>query len=184
MKIKGIIVRMNPYEISMNDPGYIDQVFAKTRDRSRVDRHKGILNVMQNGLTVTGVIRESFAATISHDLHWKRRAAVKTYFLKATVRWLEHVFQTVLANLLRRLEACHKSSEIMSISRAHRAVSSQHITLANLLRIWAERIVIDLIRTRGIRSLMSAWFIHLPWLMSALPNSFLCTLMPGFCDWL
>lgn len=54
-------------------------------------------------LIVTGVVRESFATTMSHGLHRKKRAALNPYFSKANVPRLEPVKQKVLANLLRRL---------------------------------------------------------------------------------
>lgn len=146
---------------------------------------------MRIGSHTTRVVKDSLLSTLSHDLHRKRRAALNPYFSKANVRRLEPVLQKVLVNLLRRLEACQKSGGIMLISRAYRAAAVDVVTaycfgqsVDNLSREDYNRHFQD-----AVNSLfeMSAWFTHLPWLSSlitALPDSVLCTLMPGFGDWL
>lgn len=192
-------MRINPHEVSINDPDYIDEIFTgatKKRDKFRWAQRFSSGQFMfpfilcKFDLTVTGVARESVSTTISHDLHRKRRAALNPNFSKANVRRLEPVLQKALANLLRRLEACHKSGEIMPISCAHRAAAADVITahcfgrsIGNLSREDYNRPFLD-----AIRSLfdMSAWFLHLPWLsplLNALPNSILFTLMPGLGEW-
>lgn len=200
MKCKGPIVRINPHEISISDPDYIDEIFTgatKKRDKYRWAQRfsngqfMALVILCKIDLTVTGVVTESLAATLPHDLHRKRRAALNPYFSKAKVRLLEPVLQKVLVNLLRRLEACHKSGEIMPISCAYRAAAVDVVTaycfghsIENLSREDYNRPFQDALHSLFT---MSAWFLHLPWLsplMNALPNSILCALMPGIGDWL
>lgn len=138
---------------------------------------------MKNALTVTGVIRESFTATIPHD------TSLSTYFSKVIVRWLEHVFQEVLVNPLRRLEACQIYREIMPISRTHRAVSVDAVKTYCF-----GQSVEDPSRENYDRPFQDAGAFA-PWVCVVHPlapaftvdkraASILCTLMPRFGDWL
>lgn len=63
-----------------------------------------------------------------HDHHRSRRAALNPYFSKASIRRLEPVITQTLDNLLHRLDACAKSGEVLTLSTAYKAATSDIIT--------------------------------------------------------
>ncbi|KAI4157454.1 MAG: hypothetical protein LQ342_008264 [Letrouitia transgressa] len=109
----GPIVRINPHEIHINDPEFIDEIFAgpsKPRDKYRwISRMLG---------TPRGL-----AGTLPHDVHRIRRAAVNPYFSKASVRRLEPVIQGSLSRLLNRMSAASTSGEIMRLPIVFKALT-------------------------------------------------------------
>ena len=86
---------------------------------------------MEKYLCCTHPIQEpdSAVATISHELHRNRRAALNPCFSKASTRRLEPTILDTFNNLLRRLNACAKSGEIMPFSAPYKAATSDIITL-------------------------------------------------------
>lgn len=66
--------------------------------------------------------------TIPHELHRKRRAALSPYFSSANVRRLEPIIQDSLTKLLGRLDSCYKSGQVLPITVAYKAMTSDIIT--------------------------------------------------------
>ena len=73
-------------------------------------------------------VPDSTVGTIPHDHHRSRRAALNPYFSKASIRRLEPVITQTLDNLLHRLDACAKSGEVIPLTAAYKAVTSDIIT--------------------------------------------------------
>lgn len=81
--VKDLIVRINPWELHINDPDYYDQLYAGAGKR----RDKYLYYTEQFGNP------KSMIGTISHDLHRTRRAPPNRFFSKASVSRLEAVIQ-------------------------------------------------------------------------------------------
>ena len=75
-------------------------------------------------LLINGQAPLSTVATIPHDLHRNRRAAINPYFSKASIRRLEPVIFETLDNLLQRLDDAAKSGEVVPMSAVYKAVAS------------------------------------------------------------
>lgn len=114
----GPIVRINPHELHIADPDFIDVLFPGPSHKR--EKYKWI------GRSV--LLPDSTVATIPHNLHRKRRAALNPFFSKEKVRRLEPSLQRVLANLLKRMEQCGVHGDVMPMSIVYKATTSDVIT--------------------------------------------------------
>ena len=92
--LRGPIVRINPYELHINDPDYYDEVYPGNRRRTT----KWSRSTRMFGKTISGL------GTESHELHRIRRGALANFFSKASVQRLEPVIQSVVDRLVGRLQ--------------------------------------------------------------------------------
>ena len=67
---------------------------------------------------------DSVFATVGHDLHKMRRAALSPYFSMASVRRLQPVIQERVDALLRRLEGFRDTGEVLMASWAFAALTN------------------------------------------------------------
>lgn len=131
-------------------------------------------------------VPESTVATVSHDLHRTRRAALSPYFSKANVRRLEPVIQETLQNLLDRFIACAKSGATMPMNTVYKAAAIDIITG------YAFGVSVDYLKKDDYNvqyfeavaaSFKMAWWITfipgLGFLLTSFPESVVCFLMPG-----
>lgn len=135
---EGPIVRVNPHELHVCDPEFIDVLF--TGNSQRRDKYKwigrSILRKFGPSAAVgwkcyvsnDRAVPDSTVATISHEHHRKRRAALNPYFSKASIRRLDPVIQRTLAHLLDRMSKCGKAKDIMPMSVVYKAATSDIIT--------------------------------------------------------
>lgn len=70
----------------------------------------------------------SVITTIPHELHRKRRAALSPYFSPSQIRRLEPIIHESLTNLLGRLDSFRTSGQIVPITVAYKAMTSDIIT--------------------------------------------------------
>ena len=75
--IKGPIVRINPWEVHINDPAFVDTLWANSRMEKDVFFYGGF------------GIPQSSVATVSPESHKIRRGAMAQFFSKANVAKLE-----------------------------------------------------------------------------------------------
>ena len=99
MRQKGPIVRINPYEIHINDPEYIDEVYPGSSRRT----------AKWDWAAKMFVCGSASIATVGHELHRQRRAAVAPFFSKASIQRLEPSVQSVVDKLVLRLGAIQGS---------------------------------------------------------------------------
>ena len=131
-------------------------------------------------------VSKSTVATVPHELHRVRRAALNPYFSKASVRRLEPVLQQTLENLLSRFSECAKTGAIMTVNTAYKAAAIDIITG------YAFGVSVDYVKKNDYNvhyfdaveaSFEMVWWItHIPWLgslMTSIPESAVCFLMPG-----
>ncbi|PMD38683.1 cytochrome P450 [Hyaloscypha variabilis F] len=113
----GPIVRINPYELHINDPDYYDEVYAgggKKRDKySRFIRLYGA----DKGTLVT----------LDHDLHRVRRSALNPFFSKANVRKLEPIIQRRAQKVLFRMGNLENTGQPLNIFYLFSAFTSDVI---------------------------------------------------------
>ncbi|KAM3081124.1 hypothetical protein ACMFMG_005080 [Clarireedia jacksonii] len=105
----GPIVRINPYELHINDPDYYDELYASGGKK----RDKYLYFTKQFGNS------ESMVGTIGHDHHRMRRGAINRYFSKASVQRIEPLIQSNVNVLVRRLLEYRGSGKSVSLSAAY-----------------------------------------------------------------
>lgn len=66
-------------------------------------------------------------ATVPHELHRQRRAALSPYFSKASISRLEPIVRDSVSKLLRRMDCCCNSGEVMSTVTVYKAMTSDII---------------------------------------------------------
>ncbi|ERF75990.1 hypothetical protein EPUS_01356 [Endocarpon pusillum Z07020] len=131
----GPIVRINPHELHVNDPFFIEELYsgsAKKRDKYKwVGRATLRLYPRPAHFIIAKLIPtvpDSLVATVPHDHHRKRRAAINPYFSKASIRKLDPVIQNTLVALLKRMDQSAKSPDVFHASLAYKAVTCDIIT--------------------------------------------------------
>jgi cytochrome P450 len=70
---------------------------------------------------------EAVAATVPHELHRMRRAALSPYFSKASIRRLEPIIREIVSKLLKRMDSHQKSGEPLPMTVVYKAVTSDII---------------------------------------------------------
>lgn len=91
----GPIIRINPYELHILYPDYYETLYATSASGEK--RDKWVWYAKQFGSF------DSTFATIEHDLHKARRAALARYFSMASVRKLQHVLDKKVQRLMERI---------------------------------------------------------------------------------
>ncbi|KAF5875950.1 putative cytochrome p450 protein [Botrytis fragariae] len=114
----GPVIRINPHEIHVSDPDFIDDIYTGTSRKTDKYRFTG-------RRTQTAM---SMVATIPHDIHKRRRGAMSSYFSKSGVRLLEPIIQRSLEKLLARMENASKTGEIMEMIYVFKAATNDIIT--------------------------------------------------------
>ncbi|KAL8805262.1 MAG: hypothetical protein Q9200_005494, partial [Gallowayella weberi] len=101
----GPIVRISPYEIHINDPEYIDQVYPGSTVRTEKYPWAMKMFGLQNG----------FFITPDHDLHRIRRNAFAHYLSVASLRKLEPGIQSVVDTMVRRLHQLKGTGKVINL---------------------------------------------------------------------
>ena len=111
--LSGPIVRITPRIIHINDPEYIDQIFAGPGKK----RDKGQRSISGFADSPTAL------ATQWHDLHRSRRAALSPFFSKQNIRRLEPTIVDVLHLVFQRLDQHLESQSPINLSLLFRAAT-------------------------------------------------------------
>jgi len=104
----GPIIRINPFELHINDPDYYEEIYAsgnRKRDKSQWWMHQS-----GEGL--------STFETLNHDLHKKRRAAASPFFAKRSVATLEPVIREKAEMIVSRF-AKLPTSEVVDLTAVY-----------------------------------------------------------------
>ncbi|TGO82834.1 hypothetical protein BPOR_0748g00020 [Botrytis porri] len=104
----GPIIRINPWELHINDPDYYDELYVAGGKR----RDKYPYYTKQFGNS------ESMIGTVSHNHHRLRRGAMNRYFSKASVFRLEPMIQKYVDSLVRRLCSYKDTKKPVNLSWA------------------------------------------------------------------
>ncbi|KAH0555914.1 hypothetical protein GP486_006142 [Trichoglossum hirsutum] len=114
----GPIVRINPYELHIDDPEYYDTLYSGPSKK----RNKWEWSAKMFGNT------KSMLGTVPHDHHRLRRAAVSPYFSKQSVARLEPTIQSVIDILCERIRGFQRSEEPLNLGHAFAALTTDIIT--------------------------------------------------------
>ena len=111
-------MRINPYELHINDPEFYDDVYTGPSKR----RDKWAWSAKMFGVPL------SIIGTVPHDLHRLRRAALNPYFSKQSVARLEPVIQSCVSTLCKRLKETQNSGEPVNLGVAYSALTIDVVT--------------------------------------------------------
>ena len=194
LNVLGPIIRISPDELHVSDLDFIDEIFlgpSKKIDKpellGKASQRKSVIVpcLGQEILTSMLSVPESTAATVSHDLHRTRRAALNPYFSKASIRRLDPVIQRTLENLLRRFSACAKAGDIMPLNIVYKAATSDVIS-DYTFGVSVDYLKRDDYNAPFFEALSGSfelawWFLHMPWLawlMNSIPAAVMSYIMP------
>ncbi|EFW15797.1 conserved hypothetical protein [Coccidioides posadasii str. Silveira] len=114
----GPIVRISPHELHINDPAFIDTLYAGGGKR----RDKYVFYASQFGLP------KSLFGTADHYHHRLRRSALRRFFSKASVTQLEPLITKKIDTLCSIIQATAGSGRPVSLSDAYSAITSDVAT--------------------------------------------------------
>lgn len=114
----GPIVRINPYEVHINDPDYYNEIYTGPGKR----REKWAWSAGMFGNS------SSFFGAVPHELHRRRRAPLNPFFSRASVQKLEPMIKDVVERLCSRLEGFRETQEPVNLRHAFAAVTMDVIT--------------------------------------------------------
>ncbi|KAB8291534.1 hypothetical protein EYC80_006336 [Monilinia laxa] len=104
----GPIIRINPWELHINDPDYYDELYVAGGKK----RDKYFYFTKQFGNS------ESMIGTVSHDHHRLRRGIMNRYFSKASVVRLETMIQKHVDSLVLKLRSYRDTKKEVNLSLA------------------------------------------------------------------
>ncbi|GFF32208.1 trichodiene oxygenase [Aspergillus udagawae] len=116
----GPIVRINPFELSIRDSEYYDELYVTGSVRP-TDRHEAF---------VEGIVdfKGSHIATTEHDLHRKRRKPLDPYFSRLGVSRLEPMLGELTEKLIvNRFESFKGTGKVVRLDHAFTAYSGDVI---------------------------------------------------------
>ncbi|KIX08589.1 uncharacterized protein Z518_03245 [Rhinocladiella mackenziei CBS 650.93] len=114
----GPIIRINPYEIHINDPDYYLEIY--TGPSKRRDKWAWSAAMFGNSLSHFGAI--------SHEEHRRKRSPLNPFFSKKSVVQLEPRIKEVVEKLCARLTGFKKTKEPVNLRHAFAAVAMDVIT--------------------------------------------------------
>lgn len=135
--IIGPIVRVNPAELSINDPDFYSEVYVTANVR-RTDKYaahtegvniNGVQHPSNNEPSSRTLIQiGSHTFTASHDLHRRRRQPLDPFFSKIGVVGLEPRLRECVCRLCERIEEFKNSSAIIRLDHAFFALTGDIIS--------------------------------------------------------
>lgn len=112
----GPIVRINPYELHINDATYYNTIYAAGGSGEKRDKWQWYSKIF-------GAPGSMFE-TPGHDLHRARREPLGRYFSLASVRRLQPVIQERVNKLIGRFRESINSGEVFKIHAAFAAFTN------------------------------------------------------------
>lgn len=116
----GPIIRINPYELHVYTPEFYDELYSSGTKR----RHKWYWATKSFGAD------ESTFATVLHEPHRMRRAALNPFFSKSQVRKLQPIIQERVDAVLGRLKGFCESGDVIRLDVAFAAYSAGETKLS------------------------------------------------------
>lgn len=113
----GPIVRISPYELHVNDPEFYDTVYAGAGKKR--DKYSWFVRLFG--------MADGALATVDHDLHRVRRAAINPFFSKTNVRKLEGIIQDKSARVLDCMTALEDTGKPLKLTSLYGAFTSDVI---------------------------------------------------------
>ena len=114
----GPIVRINPYELHVSDPEFIEKLYPTVAKNVA----KWTWSARMFGST------DMTFGTVGHAIHRSRRGAISGFFSKASVRRLQPVIQALVDKLCDKLQEKSEAGEIVNMVYAYSALTQDVIT--------------------------------------------------------
>ncbi|KAM0133544.1 hypothetical protein ACHAPC_006871 [Botrytis cinerea] len=161
----GPIVRINPYEVHLNDPDFIDSVFPGPGRQTNKFFFTGRRTGTQN----------SIVATIDHDMHRKRRNTITNFFSNASIRRLEPVMKEHINTLLSRMQVAGTTEKVLPMHFVFRACTSDLITQyafgESFHFLEKEDFSMPYMESTDVFFKLNHTFCHFPWVGTLLASS-------------
>lgn len=119
MSYQGPIIRINPYEIHINDPEFIDDIYVGSSSR-KTDKYPWAMVMFGNSSSVF--------STTNHDLHRLRRAAVAPFLSTSSVQKLEPLVKSFANKAVLRLRDTRGSGAPTNLIDLYTALTSDIIS--------------------------------------------------------
>ncbi|KAH8701455.1 benzoate 4-monooxygenase cytochrome P450 [Phaeosphaeriaceae sp. PMI808] len=121
-KIYGPIVRINPAHLHINDPDFLDDIYAS-------GKHKRNRDAWFYRSERNGPLGWSLFQTVEHDVHRMRRAALSPFFSKRNIQALEGLILGKVDELAERFAIAHRDAEIVPLLHAAGALTMDIISV-------------------------------------------------------
>ncbi|KAF2773718.1 benzoate 4-monooxygenase cytochrome P450 [Teratosphaeria nubilosa] len=118
----GPIVRINPTQIHINDPDFLDEIYASGKRKRNRD-------AWFNLSATDGPLGWSTFQTVDHDVHRMRRAALSPFFSKRNIHLLEGLITDKIDLLVERFAAAHQTGEVIPLLHATGALTMDIISI-------------------------------------------------------
>ncbi|EMD90794.1 hypothetical protein COCC4DRAFT_127633 [Bipolaris maydis ATCC 48331] len=171
----GPIVRISPNELHVNEPSFIDELYAGSSKR----RDKYPYFSAQFG------IPDSVFGTSGHDLHRLRRSALNRFFSKSSVSRLEPVIHNAIEKLVLQLQKHSGSGKPVAINMAFSCVTTDIVMEYAFAKSYnflgSPTFEPNFHRAIIAGTDMGPWFKQFPWLitlMNRLPQSLVMRINP------
>lgn len=174
----GPIIRISPWEVHIHDPDFYKTIYVSAAAQRKANKYPFFTKFLGLDLAVF--------ATVEHDLHRKRRAALSPYFSMASVRRLQPVIQERIDVMLRRMKDFRDTDHVLNASCMFSALTNDVVSLYSFARCdhrledpnfdpWARDASLV-----GAKS--GAFMKHAPWIngvLKKLPGSVIQRLVPA-----
>ncbi|KAL9074394.1 MAG: hypothetical protein Q9157_004421 [Trypethelium eluteriae] len=118
-EVYGPIIRINPSEVQVNDITWYSTLFTSS-GKARREKHYPQARGSDTPF--------STFATVSHELHRKRRNALNPFFSKRSVTELQPIIKQEIEKLCGQLSKCAENDEIIKIDAAFIALTMDVIS--------------------------------------------------------
>lgn len=176
LTLLGPIIRINPFELHINDPEYFDVLYSNI-----VPLDKTAWYVNQFDMHHTAF------STIGSQHHRIRRAALNPYFSKQMINRLEPMMQTMVTKLCERLDDFRRSGKPVEMRCAYSALTIDIITAYAFNESWGHLDTPDFKKDwyEGIHTMVNGWnflkqFSWLHGVVKSMPQSWAASINPFF----
>lgn len=115
-EVYGPVIRINPYELHISDPEFVDTIYASAASGLKRDKWAWVHRYL-------GVPDSSLAAW-THDHHRLRRAALNPFFSSASVRKLQPVLDKIINRMMEKFRDYQNSGDVMIVNQAMAAFAN------------------------------------------------------------
>ncbi|TVY42179.1 Cytochrome P450 monooxygenase [Lachnellula occidentalis] len=172
----GPIVRINPHELHISDPEYYGEIYGSAKHVR--DKYQP----WTAGGALTSVI-----ATVGHEHHRLRRAALSPFYTKSSVRASEPIIREHVKVLTTRLQEASQTGKVIRIDAAFIALSLdviyKYCFAEDMKLLLAEDFALEWRNALMTSAELAKVFKHLPLLKRAMPKAMLVKWLGPLLDW-
>ncbi|KAF4613404.1 hypothetical protein G7Y89_g15483 [Cudoniella acicularis] len=173
--LQGPIVRINPWELHVNDPDFYEELYSRNSPRN-----KSKYSADQLGMP------DSKFSTLGHNLLRMRRQSISNFFSIKSIRRLDHILIFMAEKLCKRIDEYKKSGKPMKIRLAFQCLTTDIVTHYAFDKTWnfldSPDFSPEWIATIKATTEMGHIIQQLPWIITlfeALPRWTSASISPG-----